>query len=104
MGREFDNQFGADFVAARADGRTDCSEKIRRVAGKFEVHGTDGFLGDASERAAPASMNGGDGSFLGIDEKDGDAIGGLNGEEKAGATVAEASPVQGFTDADEKCG
>ena len=85
LGREFDNKIGSDFIAAWADGRTDGSEKMRRVAAKFELHAANGFLGDAGERAAPASVNGGNGAFLGIDDQDRDAIGGLYGEEKAGA-------------------
>ena len=47
LGREFDNKIGSDFIAAWADGRTDGSEKMRRVAAKFELHAADGFLGDA---------------------------------------------------------
>jgi hypothetical protein len=30
-------------------------------------------------------VDGGNGAFLGVDEEDGDAIGGLDGEEEAGA-------------------
>ena len=44
----------------------------------------DGLFEDAGERATPASMNGRDRAFLGIDEKDGNAICGLNTEEEAG--------------------
>jgi hypothetical protein len=85
LGGEFGDEIGGDFVAARTDGRADGGEKIRRVAAKFELHAADGFLGYAGERAAPAGVNGGNGAFFGIDEQDGDAISGLNGEKKAGA-------------------
>jgi len=49
------------------------------------VEFADDFFENAGERAAPAGVNGGDGAVLGIDEKDGDAIGGLNAEKKAGS-------------------
>ena len=43
----------------------------------------DGFFEDAGEGAAPAGVDGGDSSFFWIDEENWDAIGGLDGEEKA---------------------
>ena len=45
----------------------------------------DGFFGDAGEGAAPTRVDGGNGAFFGIDEEDGDAVGSLNAEEKAGS-------------------
>jgi hypothetical protein len=42
-------------------------------------------LGNAGERAAPAGVNGGDRAFFPIDEEYRHAIGGLDGEEQAGA-------------------
>ena len=71
MGSEFDNEIGGDFIAARADGRSDGGEKMRWVAAKLELHTADGFLGYAGKRAPPASVNGGDGTFFGIDEENG---------------------------------
>ena len=47
---------------------------------------TDGFFEDAGERAAPAGVNGGNGAVFGINEENRDAIGGLDGEEKAGSS------------------
>lgn len=44
-----------------------------------------GFLGDAGEGAAPTGVNGGNSAVFGIGEKDGDAVGGLDGQEKAGS-------------------
>ena len=82
---EFDGNFRADFVAAAADGRADGSEQAIRPRAELHLHFPNGFCDDALQRAAPAGMNGGDGSLLGIDEKNGDAIGGLNAEKQAGA-------------------
>jgi hypothetical protein len=45
-----------------------------------------GFDGYTGEGAAPAGVDSGDGAFLGIDEEDGNAVGGLDAEEEAGAT------------------
>ena len=45
----------------------------------------DGFFKDAGERAAPAGVNGGNNTFLGIDEKNRNAVGGLDAKEKAGS-------------------
>ena len=38
-----------------------------------------------AKRAAPAGVDSGDGTFFGVDQEDGDAVGGLDGEEEAGA-------------------
>ena len=63
----------------------------RRVGAELHLHFPDGFGGDASEGAAPAGVDGGDGAFLGVDEEDGDAVGGLDAEERPGRLVMEAS-------------
>ena len=44
---EFGDEVGGHFVAAGADGRTDCGEEIGRLAAKFELHLASGFLSDA---------------------------------------------------------
>ena len=80
---EFDGNFRADFVAAAADGRADGSEQA--IWPRAELHFPNGFCDDALQCAAPAGMNGGDSLLFGIDEKNGDAIGGLNAEKQAGA-------------------
>ncbi len=77
-------KFDADFITTRADGRAECGHEIGRFAAKFEPHAADGFFRDASECAPPTRMHGRDGAFLGIDEKNGNAIGGLHGEQKPG--------------------
>ena len=82
---ELGGDFGADFVAAAADGRANRGEEIRRLGAEVHLHLADGFDDDALKGAAPARVDGGDGAFFGIDEEDGDAVGGLRGEEKAGA-------------------
>jgi hypothetical protein len=82
---ELADEFGADFVTTGADGWSDSSEEISRLAAEFEVHPANGFFGDARERALPTRMNGGDSAFFGIYQKDGNAIGGLHREKHAGA-------------------
>ena len=82
---ELRDQFGADFVAAGTNAWAYCRKKIARIGLKAGVKFTNGFFEDAGQSAAPAGVNGGDGAVLGIDEKDGDAIGGLNAEKKAGS-------------------
>ncbi len=82
---EFGDEFRADFVTAGADGGAESGEEIGGLAAKFEAQAADGFFGDAGERALPTRMNRGDGAFFGINEKDRNAIGGLHGEEQAGA-------------------
>ncbi len=76
--------FGADFVAAAADGGADGSEEIGGLGLELHVHLADGFDDDALERAAPAGVNGGDGTLFRIDEENRDAIGGLDAQEEAG--------------------
>jgi len=82
---EFDGNFRADFVAAAPDRRADGSEQAIWPRAELHLHFPNGFCDDALQCAAPAGMNGGDGSLLGIDEKNGDAIGSLNAEKQAGA-------------------
>lgn len=89
LGEELGGNFGADFVAAGADAGADGGEKVARVGAEVHLHGADGFGGDAGKGAAPASVDGGDGAFFGVDEEDRDAVGGLDGQEEAG-TVGDA--------------
>jgi hypothetical protein len=81
---ELGDQFGTNFVAAWADGGTYCRQQVGGATGEFPLHGADGFVSDASEGAAPTSMDCGDGTLAGIDKQDGNAIGSLNGEKEAG--------------------
>ena len=48
---------------------------------KFHLHPAESFFRDALRGAAPAGMNGGDGAVFCVGEQDGDAIGGLHGEQ-----------------------
>ena len=84
LGGEFSDEVGGDFVAARADGRTDGNEEMFGIAAIFELHAANCLLGDAGESAAPAGVNGSDRAFFWIDEENRHAIGGLDGEEQAG--------------------
>jgi hypothetical protein len=51
----------------------------------MHLHLANGFDEDALERAAPSGVNSGYGAILGVYEEDRDAVGGLDGEEEAGA-------------------
>jgi len=79
LGEVLGGDFSADFVAAGADGWADGGEDVGGVGGEVHLHLADGFDGDTDEGAAPAGMDGGYGAFLGVDEEDGDAVGGLDG-------------------------
>lgn len=75
--------FRAHFVAAAADAWTNGSEQVRGVCAELHPYLADGFGDDASQRAAPARMNHSDRAIFGIDEKNRDAIRGLNSKEQA---------------------
>ncbi len=81
---EFGDEFDANFVAAWTDRRTDRGEQIGGLAAKFLLHAADGFFGNAGKSSAPTRMNCGNGALLGIDEKNGNAIGGLHSEATVG--------------------
>lgn len=81
LGLELKGHFRADLIAAAADGRADGGQQVRGLRGEVHLHLADGFYHDAPEYAAPASMNGGHGAAFWIDEKNGDAVGGLNAQE-----------------------
>ena len=83
LGCELDDEFGSDFVAAGADGWADGGEEVGRIRFEFGDEFADGFFEDPSQGAAPTGVDGGDGAFFGIDEKDRDAVGRLDAEEKA---------------------
>ena len=88
------SDFGADFVATAADGWAESGEHVRGLRTKFHLHAANGFCDDALKSAAPSRVNGSDGSSLGIDEKNGNAVGGLHPEQEArlagGRSVAAA--------------
>lgn len=86
---EVGGDFGADFVAAAADGGADGGEHVFRIGFEFHLHLADGFDDDAGECPAPASVDGGDDAFFGIDDEDGRAVGGAHAEEEAGAIGGE---------------
>jgi len=85
LGMELDCDFGADFVTAAADRGTDGGEQVGGLGFEVHLHLADGFDGDAGEGAAPSGVDGGYGAVFGVDEEYGDAVGGLDAEEKAGA-------------------
>lgn len=61
------------------------AQEVGGVGGEVHLHLADGFNGDAGQGAAPAGVDGGYGAFFGVDEENGDAVGGLDGKEEAGA-------------------
>jgi len=79
LGEELGGDFGADFVAAGADAGADGGQEIGGLGGEVHLHFADGFGGDAGQCATPAGVDGGDGAFLGVDQEDGNAVGGLDG-------------------------
>ena len=85
LGKKLSGNFGADFVAATANGWAYGGKQIGRVGFELHLQPADGFDDDALESAAPAGMNGGDGALLGIDEENGNAVSGLDAQEQAGA-------------------
>src|SRR5690348_4429348 len=81
--RELRDEFGADFVAARTDARTDGGKNVCRIGLEARVEFAGSFLKDARKRTAPPCVNGGHDTFFGIDEEDRNAVGSLNAEKKA---------------------
>ncbi len=84
LGEELGGDFGADFVATASDGGADGGEEVGRVGFELHLHFADGFDDNAGESAAPAGVDGGDGTFLGVYEENRDAVGSLHAEEEAG--------------------
>jgi len=85
LGEELAGDFRADFVAAAADGRADRGEEVGRLRFEVHLHLADSLDHNARQGAAPAGVNGGDGTLFGVDEENGDAIGGLDAQEEARA-------------------
>jgi len=82
---ELGDEFRANFIATGADGGAERGEQIGGLAAEFEAQAAHSLFGDAGKCALPTRMNCGDSAFFGIHDKDGHAIGGLHGEEHAGA-------------------
>jgi len=94
--RELRDEFRADFVAAGANAGADGGEKVGRIRMKAGVEFADSFFEDAGEGATPTGVDGGDDLFFRIDEKDRNAIGGLNGDEKTGSLGKRSVPLARF--------
>jgi len=60
------------------------------------VEFADGFFEDTRERAAPSGVDCSYDPFLVIDKKDGDAVGGLDAEKKAGSFGERCVAFTGF--------
>ena len=85
LGEELAGDFRADFVAAAADGRADRGKEVGRLRFEVHLHLADSLDHNARQGAAPAGVNSGDGTLFGVDEENGDAIGGLDAQEEARA-------------------
>ncbi len=85
LGKELGGNFGADSVAAAADGGADGGEEVGGLSLEVHLHFADGFGDDAGQGAAPAGVDSGDGAFFRVDKENGNAIGGLDGQEQTGA-------------------
>ncbi len=81
---EFRDEVRANFVAASANRRTDRGEEISGLAAQFQAHPANRLFGNPGQRAFPTRMNGGDGAFLRVNEKNGNAVGRLHAEQQAG--------------------
>ena len=95
LGEELGGDFGADFVAAAADRGADGGEEVDGLGFELHLHLADGFDDDAGEGTAPAGVDGGDGTLFGVDEENGDAVGGLDGEEEAGTVGGQGVALAG---------
>ncbi len=93
---ELGGDFGADFVAAASNGGADGGEEVGRVALELHLHLADGFDEDAGEGASPAGVDGGDGALFRVNKENGDAVGGLDGEEEGGAVGDGRVSLAGF--------
>lgn len=93
---ELGRDFGANFVAARADAGADGGEEVAGAGGEVHLHGADSFGDDAGECATPTGVDGGDGALLGIDKEDWNTVGSLHGEEEARTIGEQGVPAAGF--------
>jgi hypothetical protein len=84
LGFELHAHFGANLKAALANTRADGSLKVLGLAPKIAPHLAHTLLHNATQRAAPSSMEHADRFALGVDENHGQAIGGLHAKDKAG--------------------
>jgi len=82
LGGEFPGDFVANFVAAPADAGAERDKNVFRTRAELHAHAPQRFLGDAFESSAPPSVDRGDSAGSIVGQKNGDAIGSLNGEQE----------------------
>ncbi len=75
---------GTDLVTGGADARAEGGRHVGRLRAVSLPHGPDGLFEDPLLGAAPAAVDGGHGPTLGVDEKDGQAVGRADDEKQAG--------------------
>jgi hypothetical protein len=96
LGMELRGKLGTDFVTAGTDGGADGGEETGGPGAKVHLHSPDGFDDDAGQGAAPSGVDGGYGAILGVNEENGDAVGGLDAEEEAGTVGDGGVAFRGF--------
>jgi len=79
LGEKGFGEVGADLVGGVTDARAHGGDHVGTVRPQA-LHGTDGRVEHAAQRAAPAGMGGADHTGLGIGEQDRRAVGGENAE------------------------
>jgi hypothetical protein len=94
---ELGGDFGADFVAAAADGWADGGEEVGGLGFVLHMHFADGLYDDALQSTAPTRVNSRDSALFRIDEEEGDAVSGLNTEEQAAAVGNGSIALAGFS-------
>jgi hypothetical protein len=81
---EFGANVFSDRVAAVVDAGADGGFEVARASAEVAEHFSYTFFDDALDRAAPSGVEDADGVVPGVDEDDGEAVGGLDGEQQAG--------------------
>ena len=91
---KFLHDLGANLVTAASDPRADGGDNFLRARAEKHAHAADGFFSDAFQGAAPAGMNRGDDAVVGVGQQNGNAIGGLHGDEQSGSRGDERVALQ----------
>lgn len=86
---EMGGHFGADFIAALADARSDGGAQVARIGGESCAHSVYRGGGYVRGGASPSGMHGGKGAMALVDQQDGDAIGGFDSDDSTGAVFEE---------------
>ena len=83
LGFEFRQNFFTDGVTTKADAGTDGGDQVFRLGTKGQAHLADTGLDYTFKGAAPSGVKGGHDAALAVGHQHGNAVGGLDGKEKA---------------------